>query len=81
MIEASARARLGRAMNTRTTMAGQRLNLHVGEEVDVYRKPDTKDVSGWHCEASVMLQRKENEEMHVELQRRDDISQRRQVHG
>ena len=41
MIEGSARARLGRAMNTRTTMAGQKLNLQVGEEVDFFKDPSS----------------------------------------
>ena len=54
MIEGSARARLGRAMNTRTTMAGQKLNLQVGEEVDFYRKPSTKDTAGWSGPAEVI---------------------------
>ena len=33
MIEGSATARLGRAMNTRTTMAAQHLQLQIGDEV------------------------------------------------
>eukprot|EP00974_Lingulodinium_polyedra_P022801 2202461-Lingulodinium_polyedra.AAC.1 len=47
MVEGSARARLGRTLNTRTTMAAQQLNLQVGEEVDVYRRPSSKDAAGW----------------------------------
>ena len=47
MIEGSARARLGRAVNTRTVMAGQKLNLQVGDEVDFYRAPSAKDSPGW----------------------------------
>ena len=54
MIEGSARARLGRALNTRTTMAGQKLNLQVGDEVDVYRPPSNKDTSGWMGPAEVI---------------------------
>ena len=38
MIEGSAIARLGRAMNARTTMAAQHLDLRVGEEVDFYQR-------------------------------------------
>ena len=34
MIEGSASARLGRTLNTRTTMAAQTLDLRVGDEVD-----------------------------------------------
>ena len=37
MIEGSATARLGRAMNTRTTMAAQHLQLRIGDEVDMYK--------------------------------------------
>jgi hypothetical protein len=54
MVEGSARARLGRAMNTRTTLPAQRLNLQVGEEVDFYKEPASKDVSGWYGPATVI---------------------------
>ena len=54
MIEGSARARLGRALNTRTTMPAQKLNLSVGEEVDFYRSPTSKDASGWYGPAEVI---------------------------
>eukprot|EP00974_Lingulodinium_polyedra_P089856 8711896-Lingulodinium_polyedra.AAC.1 len=47
MVEGSARARLGRTLNTRTTMAAQQINLQVGEEVDFYRQPSSKDAAGW----------------------------------
>ena len=53
MIEGSARARLGRTNNTRTTMAAQQLDLRVGEEVDFFRAPNTKDASGWYGPAEV----------------------------
>jgi len=54
MVEGSARARLGRALNTRTTLSAQRLNLQVGEEVDIYRAPNNKDASGWEGPAEVI---------------------------
>ena len=54
MVEGSARARLGRALNTRTTLSAQRLNLQVGEEVDVYRAPSNKDSFGWEGPAEVI---------------------------
>ncbi len=54
MIEGSARERLGRAMNTRTTMAAQSLDLKVGDEVDFYKAPASKDVSGWYGPAQVV---------------------------
>ena len=54
MVEGSARARLGRAMNTRTTMAAQKLNLQPGDEVDFFREPHSKDTSGWTGPAKVV---------------------------
>ena len=54
MIHASAVARLGRALNTRTTMPAQRLALDVGEPVDFYREPTNKDTSGWMGPAEVL---------------------------
>ena len=54
MVEGSARARLGRAMNTRTTIAAQRLILRVDEEVDFFRAPTSKDTSGWLGPAEVV---------------------------
>ena len=54
MVEGSARARLGRALNTRTTMPAQKLNLGVGEEVDFYRAQTSKDASGWFGPAEVI---------------------------
>ena len=54
MIEGTARARLGRALNTKTLPAGQIEGYKVGEEVDFYRPPSTKDVSGWMGPATVV---------------------------
>ena len=46
MTEASARARLGRALNTRSTPAAQKMNLQVGDDVDFYKSPIAKDIPG-----------------------------------
>ena len=54
MVEGSARARLGRALNTRTTIAAQSLNLQVGEEVDFCRSRSAEDTSGWFGPAEVV---------------------------
>ena len=54
MIEGTARARLGRALNTKTLPAGQIEGYKVGEEVDFYRPPSTKDISGWMGPATVV---------------------------
>ena len=48
MVEGSAKARLNRALNTRSTVSAANLDLKVGDEVDFYREPTTKDVSGWY---------------------------------
>ena len=53
IVEGSARARMNRAMNTRTTMPAERLDLKVGEEVDFFRQPDIKDTPGWQGPAIV----------------------------
>ena len=53
IIEGSARARLGRALNTRSLPAAQAMNLQVGEEVDFYRQPSQKDASGWFGPATL----------------------------
>ena len=47
MVEGTARARLGRALNTKTLPAAQAENYQVGEEVDFYRPPHNKDIPGW----------------------------------
>ena len=54
MIEGSARERIQRALNTRTTMAVEKLDLKIGGEVDFYREPNTKNVSGWLGPATVV---------------------------
>ena len=48
MVEGSAKARLSRALNTRTTQDGRQLDLKVGDLVDFYRDPPQKDISGWY---------------------------------
>ena len=53
MIHGSAAARLGRALNTRTTQAAPTYELRVGCEVDFYRDPNAKDTSGWSGPAIV----------------------------
>ena len=53
MVEGTAKARLGRALNTRTLPAGERDNYTVGEEVDYFRPANTKDASGWIGPATI----------------------------
>jgi len=54
MIDGTAKARLGRAINTRTLPAGEREGFQVGKEVDIYRAPGRKDISGRHGPASIV---------------------------
>ena len=41
-------------MNTRTTIPEERLDLKVEDEVDFFRKPQSKDAPGWHGPATVV---------------------------
>ena len=54
MVEASAQARLGRALHTRSTPAAQKMDLKIGEELDFYKTPISKDISGWSGPAKVI---------------------------
>ena len=54
MTEASAKARLGRALNTKSTPAAQKMNLKIGDEVDFYREQSNKDTPGWFGPAQVI---------------------------
>eukprot|EP00959_Pyramimonas_sp_CCMP1952_P154402 3230224-Pyramimonas_sp.AAC.1 len=46
VIQGTATDRLNRAMNSRTRPAGELLELKIGDEVDIYRDPPNKDLSG-----------------------------------
>ena len=54
MIQASAHDRVVRASASRTRPAGELLGIEVGELVEFFRKPSTKDTSGWHGPATVV---------------------------
>ena len=53
IVEGTARDKLQRAMKTRTLPPGEIHELKVGDSVDFYRHPGTKDVSGWLGPAAV----------------------------
>ena len=53
MVEGSATARLGRAMNTRATMSAEHLDLKVGDEVDFYQDQFNNGTPGWFGPAIV----------------------------
>ena len=54
MIEGTARARLGRALNTKTLAPGEAANYQINEEVDFYRPPSNKDTPGWTGPARIV---------------------------
>ena len=53
IVEGTAIEKMKIAMETRTLPAGELMSLQVGDEVDYYRPPSTKDVSGWRGPARV----------------------------
>ena len=54
MVEASAHERMQRALGSRTRPAIELNNLAPGDEVDIFRPPNTKDESGWRGPAQVV---------------------------
>ena len=54
MVEGTARARIARAMDTRTLPAGQGRDFKIGDEVDFHRGQGSKDTSGWKGPARVI---------------------------
>ena len=47
ILEKTAQERLERANRTKTRPSGELLELQIGDQVDGYRKPTTKDLTGW----------------------------------
>lgn len=54
MIQATADQKARTADSTKTRRAGELLDLHIGDLVDFFRRPVTKDASGWHGPAEVV---------------------------
>ena len=54
MVEGTARDRLTRALKTQTRVAGEQLELAVGDLVDIHRPSSSKDASGWRGPAKVI---------------------------
>jgi hypothetical protein len=55
MVDGTARARLGRALTTRTLAPGEAEGYQLGEEVDIFRhQGQSKDVSGWHGPCNIV---------------------------
>ena len=47
MVQETAQQRIERALESKTRVAGEQLALKQGDLVDFWRKPATKDESGW----------------------------------
>jgi hypothetical protein len=53
-IEATAVAKIKRALDSKTSVSGQQLDYEEGELVDHYTMPNQKDISGWRGPATVI---------------------------
>ena len=54
MVQETAQQRVERALESKTRVAGEQLALEQGDLVDFWRKPATKDESGWRGPARVV---------------------------
>ena len=68
--EATAKARLQRALNSNTRRPLQDLKLETGDLVDIYRKPATKEESGWRGPAKVVTMQPDSGQVTVRWQGR-----------
>ena len=66
IVEATAISRINRAMKTRTSIAGEALELRPNELVDFHRPPSQKDLSGWHGPARVLENMPEKGQVAIE---------------
>ena len=48
MVEETARMRVTGAMKTRSMPSVQAMEYKIGDQVELYRDPKSKDASGWH---------------------------------
>ena len=53
-IEATAIAKIKRALDSKTSVSGQQLDYAPGELVDHYTEPNQKDISGWRGPSTVI---------------------------
>ena len=53
MLEGTANDRMTRANESKTRRSGELLDLNIGDEVDLYRSPPNKDLTGWRGPARV----------------------------
>ena len=54
MIEATALAKIKRALDSKTSVSGQQADYQPGELVDHYTAPNQQDISGWRGPATVL---------------------------
>ena len=54
MVESTAQTRMRLAENTKTRRAAEHMDLNPGDQIDVYRDPGRKDLSGWRGPATVL---------------------------
>ena len=54
MVEGTAKARAQRAIKTRAVRDAVQEDFQVGDQVDYFREPSTKDASGWHGPCTVV---------------------------
>ena len=54
IVEGTAKARIERAMNSRTRPAGEEAEYRIGDLVEFYTIPDSTDATGWRCPATVL---------------------------
>ena len=53
IVEGTAKARLDRAMSTKTKPAGEEFEYQVGDQVEFYTPPESKDQTGWRGPATI----------------------------
>ena len=69
MLQATAAEKANRASVSKTRTTGELLQLQVGDQVDFYRQPATKDLSGWLGPATVVdLTQLSEGQVHVRFQ-------------
>eukprot|EP00439_Symbiodinium_sp_Y106_P057262 s2270_g8.t1 len=52
--EGTAKERMRRALNTQTRPAGEELEYKIGQQVDWFREPPSRDVSGWRGPGTIV---------------------------
>ena len=77
MIQTTAMARIGRSLSTKTQHGVEQSGIRENDLVDVYRKPSSKDVSGWKGPYKVTKLEPERGQVIVSMKPRPAESHRR----